>query len=68
MGANQRYWGTVEDWNIHRDGLQRMIDAKGGIETLHDNWRLEMVVYLWVESEIHIFTDNVSRWHILVYL
>ncbi|KAJ5233157.1 hypothetical protein N7468_006113 [Penicillium chermesinum] len=44
----ERYWGTVEDWNIHRRGLQRMIDAKGGIEALRDNWRLELVVYLWV--------------------
>lgn len=29
-------------------GLQRMIEAKGGIGELHDNWRLELVVYLWV--------------------
>lgn len=42
----ERYWGTVEDWNVHRDGLQRMIDAKGGIDALHENWRLELVVYL----------------------
>ncbi|KAJ5986580.1 hypothetical protein N7451_010945 [Penicillium sp. IBT 35674x] len=42
----RRYWGTVEDWKIHRDGLQRMIDAKGGVQALHENWRLELVVYL----------------------
>lgn len=42
----QRYWGTEEDWKIHRDGLQRMIEAKGGVEALHHNWRLELVVYL----------------------
>ncbi|CAL5870520.1 uncharacterized protein PFLUO_LOCUS4757 [Penicillium psychrofluorescens] len=42
----ERYWGTVADWKIHRDGLQRMIDAKGGVEALHENWRLELVVYL----------------------
>ncbi|KAL3454198.1 hypothetical protein BJX65DRAFT_301984 [Aspergillus insuetus] len=42
----ERYWGTVQDWQIHRDGLQRMINAKGGVETLHRNWRLELVVYL----------------------
>ncbi|KAJ5178826.1 Protein of unknown function DUF3468 [Penicillium capsulatum] len=42
----ERYWGTVGDWKIHRDGLQQMIDAKGGVEALHNNWRLELVVYL----------------------
>ncbi|KAL4947883.1 hypothetical protein BDW69DRAFT_177550 [Aspergillus filifer] len=42
----ERYWGTVEDWKVHRDGLQRMIEAKGGVEALHGNWRLELVVYL----------------------
>jgi len=25
-----------------------MIEAKGGIGELHGNWRLELVVYLWV--------------------
>ncbi|KAJ6085085.1 hypothetical protein N7499_004714 [Penicillium canescens] len=60
----ERYWGTVEDWKIHRDGLQRMIDAKGGVEALHENWRLQLVVYLvslmsrpsWLES-----TNNLER-------
>lgn len=42
----QRYWGTEEEWMVHRTGLQRMIDARGGIDKLHDNWRLELVVYL----------------------
>ncbi|KAL4804251.1 hypothetical protein BDV18DRAFT_142814 [Aspergillus unguis] len=42
----ERYWGTVESWQVHRDGLQRMIEAKGGVEALHGNWRLELVVYL----------------------
>jgi hypothetical protein len=45
----ERYWGTVADWQVHRDGLQRLIDAKGGVEALHENWRLELVVYLWVQ-------------------
>jgi len=36
----------VADWKIHRDGLQRMIDAIGGVEALDENWRLELVVYL----------------------
>jgi hypothetical protein len=26
-----------------------MIEAKGGVEALHKNWRLELVVYLWVQ-------------------
>ncbi|KAL4785401.1 hypothetical protein BJX76DRAFT_324593 [Aspergillus varians] len=63
----ERYWGTVEDWKIHRDGLQRMIDAKGGVEALHENWRLELVVYLvslmsrpsWLESTNNL--DRISR-------
>lgn len=67
-GSIQRYWGTVEDWNVHRDGLQRMIDARGGIGALHGNWRLELVVYLWVKPKIHIFSYNISQWHIVVYL
>ncbi|KAJ5289197.1 hypothetical protein N7478_002227 [Penicillium angulare] len=60
----ERYWGTVKDWKTHRDGLQRMINAKGGVEALHGNWRLELVVYLvslmsrpsWLES-----TNNLDR-------
>ncbi|KAJ5965978.1 hypothetical protein N7481_012692 [Penicillium waksmanii] len=47
----ERYWGTVKDWKVHRDGLQRMINAKGGVEALHENWRLELVVYLWVQIQ-----------------
>ncbi|KAE8356982.1 hypothetical protein BDV28DRAFT_126013 [Aspergillus coremiiformis] len=42
----ERYWGTEEEWIVHRNGLQRMIEARGGIDKLHDNWRLELVVYL----------------------
>lgn len=45
---SQRYWGTVENWKIHRDGLQGMIDAKGGVQSLYNNWRLELVIYLFV--------------------
>jgi hypothetical protein len=48
----QRYWGTVAEWRIHRDGLQRMIEAKGGVDKLRSNWRLELVVYLFVVSLI----------------
>ncbi|KAE8152652.1 hypothetical protein BDV25DRAFT_150810 [Aspergillus avenaceus] len=42
----ERYWGTEEEWMIHRNGLQNMIEARGGIDRLHDNWRLELVIYL----------------------
>ncbi|KAF7585567.1 hypothetical protein BBP40_010649 [Aspergillus hancockii] len=60
----ERYWGTEEEWIVHRNGLQRMIEARGGINQLHDNWRLELVVYLvslmtrptWFES-----TNNLSE-------
>ncbi|KAL4945561.1 hypothetical protein BDV06DRAFT_219250 [Aspergillus oleicola] len=48
----ERYWGTVEDWKVHRHGLQRMIEAKGGFEALHGNWRLELVVYLWGVADV----------------
>jgi hypothetical protein len=39
-------------------GLQRMIEAKGGIGELHDNWRLELVVYLWVSSIMIFMTGH----------
>ncbi|KAJ5104755.1 hypothetical protein NUU61_002102 [Penicillium alfredii] len=63
----ERYWGTVAEWKIHRDGLQRMIEAKGGVEELRDNWRLELVVYLvslmsqpsWLESTNNL--EEISR-------
>ncbi|KAJ9193479.1 transcriptional regulator family: Fungal Specific TF [Paecilomyces variotii] len=42
----ERYWGTESEWRIHRDGLQRMIEARGGIEALQSNWRLELVTFL----------------------
>ncbi|KAJ5865302.1 uncharacterized protein N7529_007218 [Penicillium soppii] len=56
----ERYWGTVEDWQIHRDGLQRMIDAKGGVEKLHGNWRLQLVVYLLCLTDV---TTVMARVH-----
>lgn len=42
----QRYWGAEEEWKIHRGGLQRMIEARGGLHELHSDWRLELVVGL----------------------
>ncbi|BCR85437.1 uncharacterized protein ACHE_20894A [Aspergillus chevalieri] len=42
----ERYWGTEEEWKIHRNGLQGMIHARGGLHQLHSDWRLELVVGL----------------------
>ncbi|KAJ5160708.1 uncharacterized protein N7482_007712 [Penicillium canariense] len=44
-------------------GLQKMIEAKGGIGELHDNWRLEHVVYLWV-SDLRTFMGFSSRFYV----
>ncbi|KAG2420732.1 hypothetical protein HFD88_000346 [Aspergillus terreus] len=68
----ERYWGTVADWKIHRDGLQRMVEAKGGVQALRENWRLELVVYLCVQltrpvvdtlAELELFLrDSQDMW------
>lgn len=42
----QRYWGTAAEWQVHRDGLQRMIAARGGFAALQSNWQLGLVTYL----------------------
>ncbi|KID72858.1 uncharacterized protein G6M90_00g004080 [Metarhizium brunneum] len=42
----ERYWGTEAEWRIHRDGLQRMIAARGGLAALQSNWRLGLVASL----------------------
>ncbi|RAK98065.1 uncharacterized protein BO80DRAFT_413128 [Aspergillus ibericus CBS 121593] len=42
----ERYWGTEAEWKVHRNGLQRMIHARGGLHQLHSDWRLELVVGL----------------------
>lgn len=44
----QRYWGTEDEWKIHRTGLEGMIRARGGLHQLHEDWRLELVVGLYV--------------------
>ncbi len=38
------------EWRVHRDGLMRMIEARGGITGLDGNWRLELVAFLYVPS------------------
>ncbi|EED13434.1 hypothetical protein TSTA_059210 [Talaromyces stipitatus ATCC 10500] len=42
----ERYWGTEAVWRIHRDGLDRMIQARGGLASLKKNWRLGLVLQL----------------------
>ncbi|PCG90038.1 Protein of unknown function DUF3468 [Penicillium occitanis (nom. inval.)] len=42
----ERYWGTEAVWRIHRDGLDRMIQARGGLTSLKQNWRLGLVLQL----------------------
>lgn len=42
----QKYWGIDDQWEVHRDGLQRLINAKGGLSALRGDWRVELVVFL----------------------
>ncbi|KAK9427125.1 hypothetical protein V1505DRAFT_318100 [Lipomyces doorenjongii] len=42
----ERYWGTEAEWGVHRDGLHGMIEARGGLSALQDNWRLGLIVCL----------------------
>ncbi|XWX00045.1 hypothetical protein V2A60_008061 [Cordyceps javanica] len=44
--AYERYWGTEAEWLVHRAGLQRLIDQRGGVQSLQNNWRLEITIYL----------------------
>ncbi|KNG81818.1 hypothetical protein ANOM_010749 [Aspergillus nomiae NRRL 13137] len=40
-----KYWGIDGQWEVHRDGLQRLINAKGGLSALREDWRVELVVF-----------------------
>ncbi|KAM0553320.1 hypothetical protein ACHAPJ_007333 [Fusarium lateritium] len=42
----ERYWGTEAEWHVHYNGLSDLIAARGGIESLQSNWRLELTTYL----------------------
>ncbi|CAG9952877.1 unnamed protein product [Clonostachys rosea f. rosea IK726] len=42
----ERYWGSEDEWQIHHDGLLRLIEARGGMQSLKENWRLGLPVYL----------------------
>ncbi|KAK9370575.1 hypothetical protein V1509DRAFT_656850 [Lipomyces kononenkoae] len=58
----ERHWGSEAEWKIHRDGLQRMIEARGGLIELQANWRVGLVASLvtlmskpsWFDSTDHI--------------
>ncbi|KAJ9248821.1 transcriptional regulator family: Fungal Specific TF [Paecilomyces variotii] len=38
----EKHCGQEDQWIVHRDGLQRMIQANGGLTPFRDNWRLEL--------------------------
>ncbi|KAH6876537.1 fungal-specific transcription factor domain-containing protein [Thelonectria olida] len=42
----ERYWGTEAEWRVHHNGLLNLIRARGGIEALKSNWRLELTTFL----------------------
>ncbi|RMJ15815.1 hypothetical protein CDV36_004514 [Fusarium kuroshium] len=42
----ERYWGTEAEWHVHYNGLSNLIQARGGIEALQSNWRLELTTFL----------------------
>ncbi|KAI1199214.1 tachykinin family protein [Nemania serpens] len=42
----ERYWGSEDEWRIHHNGLLQIIEARGGIVTLQNNWRLEITTFL----------------------
>ncbi|KOC09041.1 hypothetical protein COH20_004729 [Aspergillus flavus] len=41
----EKYWGIDGQWEVHRDGLQRLINARGGLSALRGDWRVELVVF-----------------------
>lgn len=42
----ERYWGSEDEWRIHHNGLLQIVEARGGIVTLQNNWRLEITTFL----------------------
>ncbi|OAA78535.1 tachykinin family protein [Akanthomyces lecanii RCEF 1005] len=63
LSTYERYWGTELDWQIHHDGLLRMINARGGLGTFAHNWRLALIAFLntlvvrpsWLDSSNRIW-------------
>ncbi|KAM0664467.1 hypothetical protein ACQRIT_001633 [Beauveria bassiana] len=63
--AYERYWGTEAEWLVHRAGLQRLIDQRGGIRALQSNWRLELTIYLIsIMSKPSWFDSSNQLWEI----
>ncbi|KAM3458767.1 hypothetical protein NHJ6243_007296 [Beauveria neobassiana] len=63
--AYERYWGTEAEWLVHRAGLQRLIDQRGGIRALQNNWRLELTIYLIsIMSKPSWFDSSNQLWEI----
>ncbi|KAH7177090.1 tachykinin family protein [Dactylonectria macrodidyma] len=42
----EHFWGAEEEWRLHRNGLNSIIQARGGIVAVQKNWRLGLVVLL----------------------
>ncbi|KAM3549793.1 hypothetical protein ARSEF4850_008664 [Beauveria asiatica] len=63
--AYERYWGTEAEWLVHRAGLQRLIDQRGGVRALQNNWRLELTIYLIsIMSKPSWFDSSNQLWEI----
>ncbi|KAM3511226.1 hypothetical protein MY11210_005095 [Beauveria gryllotalpidicola] len=63
--ALKRYWGTEAEWLVHRAGLQRLIDQRGGVRALQNNWRLELTIYLIsIMSKPSWFDSSNQLWEI----
>ncbi|KAK9235706.1 hypothetical protein V1525DRAFT_347776 [Lipomyces kononenkoae] len=60
----ESFWGTEAEWKIHRDGLHRMIEERGGLSALQDNWRVGLVVYLYslmAKSSFFDWSNNIRE-------
>ncbi|KAF5856106.1 hypothetical protein ETB97_007868 [Aspergillus alliaceus] len=42
----EKYWGVDGQWEVHRDGLQRLVHARGGLSALREDWRVELAVFV----------------------
>ncbi|KAI2710107.1 transcriptional regulator family: Fungal Specific TF [Penicillium roqueforti] len=42
----ERHWGTRERFNMHKHGLQQMVQARGGYKAFGPNWRIQLVLSL----------------------
>ena len=49
---SQKYWAVDDQWRAHRKGLLSVFNARGGLKTFQSDWRLHMVLFLWVVSAV----------------